>query len=53
MEVSDEMKQHKKKKEKRRSTKRKINYDPTQRRPSREIEIYGMGTKSLLLQSEM
>ena len=38
-------------KKNRRSTKRKIHYDPTQRRPSREIEIYGMGAKSLLLQS--
>ena len=36
-------------KKKRKPAKRKINYDPTQRRPSREIEIYGMGAKSLLL----
>jgi len=36
----------------RKAPKQKINYDPTKRRPSREMEIYGMGVQSLLVKSQ-
>jgi len=51
--TQDQTESEKQKKMKRRKAPRqKISYDPTKRRPSREIEIYGRGAQSLLVKSQ-